>query len=291
MTTRFECPLEFTGRDEIDDIVDQLPVIELIPESYFFGRRAHFLKKLGDKGTPVVMHSVDLSLGTDEPLKSAHLEQVRRVMDQVNTVVYSDHLCMTSAGGIEIGQLTTLPFSTKIADIVAKKIDTIQKSINVPFMIENITNRFLFPDSDLTEPEFLNRVLHRTGCGLLLDITNTYINSVNHKFDPIEWLEEVDLSYLMGVHLAGGIREGGFVYDTHSRAVHARAWDLLDWVCGRAMPAATIVEWDQDTPTLDRLMREVGKAEKILASHTRSAVGSARSRVLHRPSVEAGVAL
>ena len=148
-----ECSSELAGREDADMLFKEVSSLEIIPESYFFGKKSEFIKRLGMSQTPVIGHCVDLSIGTDEPLDKTHLRQTKEVLDKVNTVIFSDHLCMTHASGIDIGQLTTLPFTHKVVDVVCRKIDQVRKEFPQPFMIENITNRFLYPGNEMEETD------------------------------------------------------------------------------------------------------------------------------------------
>lgn len=260
-----ECSLELAGRDDIDLILSRVSSLEIIPESYFFNKRESFVKQLGVSQIPIVAHCVELSLGSDEALNREHLDRVKSVMDQMNCVIFSDHLCMTNINDIEIGQLTTLPFTQEVADVVCRKLEIIQKEVQLPFMLENITNRFLYPHNTLSEPEFINSILRRSGCGFLLDVTNLYINSVNFGFDPYQWFDQILAQSVMGIHLAGGIKEEGMLYDTHSRPVPKPVWTLLDYVLQRCHPDVVIIEWDQHMPATERLIKEVQVAETLVA--------------------------
>lgn len=261
-----ECSSELALRDDVDTLFTEISSIEIIPESFFQNKRADFIKRLGESQQPVIGHCVELSLGSDEPLDRKHLDETKAVLDKVNCVIFSDHLCMTRASGIEIGQLTTLPFTQKVSDVVARKVDQIQKEFSQPFMIENITNRFIYPGNDLEEPHFINEVTRKTGCGHLLDITNLYINSVNFKFDPYKWIDKLNSKAVMGIHLAGGVKEGGVLYDTHSRMVPKPVWDLLAYVLKKSRPDVIIIEWDQHMPETARLIEECHYGEDFLES-------------------------
>lgn len=261
-----ECSSELAGRDDVDTLFTEVTSLEIIPESFFHGKRAEFIKRLGLSQQPVIGHCVELSIGADEPLDRKHLDQTKAVLEKVNCVIFSDHLCMTRASGIEIGQLTTLPFTQKVVDVVSRKVEQIQKEFPQPFMIENITNRFLYPGNEFDEPEFINKVTRNAGCGLLLDVTNLYINSVNHKFNPYRWVDKIDGKSIMGIHLAGGVKEGGVLYDTHSRQVPKPVWDLLAYVLGKSRPEVIIIEWDQHMPSTDRLIEECRYGEDFIRS-------------------------
>lgn len=279
-----ECSSELAEREDVDILFHEVSSLEIIPESFFFGKKQEFIKRLGKSQQPVIGHCVELSIGTDEPLDKTHLYQTKAVLDQVNCVIFSDHLCMTRASGIEIGQLTTLPFTQAVVDVVCRKIEEVQKVIKQPFMIENITNRFLYPANEFDEPDFINAVTRRVGCGMLLDVTNLYINSVNHKFNPYRFIDKLDGDSIMGVHLAGGVKDGGVLYDTHSKAVPKAVWDLLGYALRKSRPDVLIVEWDQHMPSTERLIEECRYGEKFIRNLKRP------SPTMRRPKVHASAA-
>lgn len=252
--------------EELADNFIEFKCFELIPENFVdHPHRTYFLDLLRKASTPVFIHAVGLSLGTDEPLKSKHLDQVLAIGDQVNMVSFSEHLSMTESGGIEIGQLTPIPWSIKTSDVVIKKIEQIQKKISVPFALEHTAHKFFYPTSELSEPEFINRILDRTGCDLMLDLHNVHCNSVNSGFDPHEWLEAVKINTVSSIHLAGGyIDKYGTLQDAHNEAVPEPVWDLLDYVLKRITPQAIIVERTSNYPGFSKVMAEIERAEQAL---------------------------
>lgn len=253
------------ANDEIVASLDRLSCLELIPENFFDGRRRDFLSKLKASGLPVLVHSVEVSFGTVEPLKEDHLERVLEVAGEVNMVNYSDHLCMTEAGGVEIGQLTPIPWTIECADIVCRNIEAIQRRVSVPVSIENITNRFVIPDTELSETEFINRILERTGCTLLLDLNNVHTNATNFHYDPFEWIDQILLDRVDAIHLAGGyVDEDGTLIDSHNRIVPPRVWELYEYVCNRILPRYTIVERTSDPGPWETVLAEVDMARDII---------------------------
>ena len=265
--------VEWTERLEEDVLshIDQLSCFELIPENFFFNRRRDFLKRLGKTNIPVLIHGVELSVGTDQPFKQKHFDAIREIADYVNTVNFSDHLSITEAGGVEIGQLTPIPWSIEACDAVCRNIDAIQSQIQVPFLIENVANRFVFPETELRETEFINLVVKRTGCYLLLDLHNIHVNSHNFGYDPFEWVSEIDMDLVEGIHIAGGFYdEDGTLVDGHSSLAPDRVWDLYRYVCERTLPSCTIVEWTENPPPFEILMGDVERANSILAETSRT---------------------
>jgi len=250
---------------DFQKLLDHVDIVEFIAEAAFFDKRSEFLDQLKYKNIPVLGHSVELSIGTDEPVKEKHLEDIKQVLEPLNSLVYSDHLCLTEADGVSLGQLTTLPFTQEASDLCCRKIEKVMKIMGAyPFLMENITNRFIVPDCPMKETEFINSVTRRSGAGLLLDLTNLFINGKNFKFDPIEWLEEIDLKSIKGIHLAGGEKEDNYYYDSHSMAVPDEVWVLYKYILERAKPQVTIIEWDQNPPPALRLVEEVTKARAIV---------------------------
>ena len=138
-------------------------------------------------------------------------------------------------------------------------------------MIENITNRFVVPDCPLSETDFINTILDKTGCKMLVDLANTHINSVNHKFDPYKWLDQINLDAIEGVHLAGGDEEDGVLYDSHATNVPKPVWDLYQYLVQKKKPNVTIIERDQNIPTFELLMKEVDVANSILFADKKQA--------------------
>lgn len=251
---------------ELADNFVEFQCFELIPENFVDNsHRAYFLEQLKEASTPVFIHAVGLSLGTDEPLKSKHLDDVLKIGDQVNMVNFSEHLSMTESGGIEIGQLTPIPWSIKASDVVIRKIEQIQKRISVPFALEHTAHKFFYPTSELTEPEFINRILDRTGCELMLDLHNVHCNSTNAGYNPHDWLREVNIARVSSIHLAGGyVDKYGTLQDAHDNPVPDAVWSLLEHVLTMITPKAIIVERTSNYPGFKNLMAEVKRANDLL---------------------------
>lgn len=253
--------------DDIVEILPDLDIFELIPENFLNDQHAWFLQELGKAGTPVIVHGIELSLGTDDSFRQGHFDFMKKIGDQVNLVAMSDHICMTHAGGVGIGQLTTLPFTQRGLDVFCEHVETMKRQIHVPIVLENIANQFYFPHGDYTETAFINELLARTGAYLLIDLHNIYANSQNFGFDPYDWMNAITLDRVWAVHLAGGYYdEDQFLEDAHSSPVPEPVWEMLRWLCSRQMPAAVIVERTSDYPGIEALMAEVQRAKTIMTS-------------------------
>jgi uncharacterized protein (UPF0276 family) len=254
--------------------LDRLSCVEIIAENFFHDRFANFLAAVKKNGTPVAVHGVLLSVGSMEPLREDHLKKMLDVGSRVNMVNFSEHLSMTQVGGVDLDALTPLAWNEEVADLISRKIERIQSKLKVSFLIENVSNRFVVPDSDYSETEFINRILDNTGCGLLLDVTNVYTNSVNFKFDPYEWLGQINMEAVQLVHLAGGYYDpDGFLMDSHDNRVSSEAWDLYRHVCARTGAFMTIIERTGNFPQFAELSAELDRARNIVSSAHRTDMG------------------
>ncbi|HXW53519.1 MAG TPA: DUF692 domain-containing protein [Myxococcota bacterium] len=252
--------------------------IEVIPENFFFAERIQLtesLRRLKATKKPILFHGVELSIGSSEPLKRDHLSNMMRLMEILEPTVYSEHLSMTEASGVEIGQLTPLLWTKELADYIAQKIRYVQASVGIPFLIENISNRFVLPYTEITETNFINRILNSAKCGLLLDITNVLTNSVNYDFDPYIWIDALDLSFVRQIHLAGGARDSDNVLeDSHDQAVWDESWQLYAYVIRKLGPIPTVIERTGNIPQFDSLVQEAKKARQIQETYGLTAMAA-----------------
>jgi uncharacterized protein len=214
----------------------------------------------------VTVHGIGLSVGSATGLDREYLSKIKRVSDIANASYYSEHLCMTRAPGISIGHLAPLQFTEDVLKRTIRNVRFAQEFLERPLALENVTYTIAMPRSEMSQPEFFQRLVDATGCGVLLDVTNVYINSCNHHFDPREFLAGMPLHQVMHIHLAGGYWSDGVLVDSHSRPVHEESWELLEAVIGETAVRACIIEHDQDFPDrLDFLLEQVARARAIMA--------------------------
>jgi uncharacterized protein (UPF0276 family) len=258
---------------EIQANIEQIGCLELIPENFFQDLTNFCPKKifqvLYERKIPVIVHSIGLSLGSLEPFKESYFGKILEIADQVpSTVSLSDHLCMTERNGSAIGQLTTIPYNEDTLDCVTKKLELIRTKTDVPFAIENITHCFVVPGQELTETQFINQLIERTGVDLLLDLNNIYTNGVNFGLDPYEWLSEIDLDCVSSIHLAGGyVDENRFLQDGHCEKVPEPVWELFEHVIQTAgRPITTIVErtWRNEAQGIKPILEDQFRAQSVL---------------------------
>jgi uncharacterized protein len=267
-----------------DDIVasaDRIDFLEVISDQYLYAppERVDRLLRLRDQ-FPLIPHGVGLSVGTATPLDAGYLDRLAWFVAATDAAWFSDHLSFTKVPETDIEQLTPLWFTEESLDAVCRNVRQLKARIPQPmFLLENITYYFPIPDSDMNEARFLTRVLEDTDTGLLLDVNNVWVNSVNLHFDPYEFLRSIPLDRVVQIHLAGGREVQGLVFDTHSTAVNEEVWRLLDFVLARCDVKAILLEWDQDWPEFDQLLDHLDRARGMLR-RVRPVAAAARGTAL-----------
>lgn len=244
-------------RDFIRSDSDTFDVVEVIPDLLWrdAGRGAQpryaddpdgvrFIEGVAAH-KPLLCHSIGLSIGSAERFETEHVEQIRSWWERFRFPWHSDHLAYQRVDlddrPVQAGITLPLALDAETLDLLVPRIRRVLHEIPVPFLLENNVYFFELPEADLDEPEFLNELSDRSGCGLLLDVHNLYVNSRNHGIDPDDWLSRIDLSKVVEVHVAGGMEVGGFYVDAHSGRMSEPVWRLLREVLAGAPSVAAVV--------------------------------------------------
>jgi uncharacterized protein len=212
---------------------------------------------------PMTAHGIGLSIGTDVPLDLAYLDKVASIVERLQAPAYSEHLAFTRAPGRDLANLLPLPKTEEVAEAIITKVRLVQSRIPVPFLLENISYLFEWPESRMTDVAFLNLICSETGAGLLLDVENLYLNAHNHGFDPHAFLDDLPAGIVKEVHVAGGVAvhkdflARPFLADSHSHPVPDGALDLLDRVLVRHRPDAIVLERDDRLQEFDEILADV----------------------------------
>jgi len=240
--------------------------LEVLSENYLVpgGKPLEFLDRIRAR-YPMVMHGVALSIGGTDPLDLTYLRALRGLIDRVDPAWVSDHLCWTGVGGARLHDLMPLPFSEEALAHVASRVHAVQELLGRRLVLENVSSYYAFPSDEMTEWQFVSALVARTGCELLLDVNNVYVSSVNHRFDPFEYIAALPRAAIRQVHLAGHSREAGRLIDTHDRPVCAEVWSLYEWAIGELGPIPTMIERDGDVPPLAELLAELDIARQASA--------------------------
>ncbi|WP_415868133.1 DUF692 domain-containing protein [Burkholderia ubonensis] len=220
---------------------------------------------------PVSVHGVCLSIGGQSPLDPRHLARFRDVVARYEPVLVSEHLAWSSHGGAFYNDLLPLPYTQSTLDRVCAHVDQIQDAIARPLLLENPSTYVGFASSTMSETEFIAAVARRTGCGLLLDVSNAFVSATNHGCSAADYLAAFPLEHVGEIHLAGlseqrDDEDEPLLIDSHDRPVAGPVWQLYASVIARTGPVPTLVEWDSQLPDWPVLHAQVLEARRIMAA-------------------------
>lgn len=216
---------------------------------------------------PLSLHGVGMSLGSTDPLDRGHLAKLARLVARTEPALVSEHLCWSGVGGRHLNDLLPLPYTEEALDHVVARVGQIQEMLGRELLVENVSTYLAFADADIPEWEFVAAVAQRSGCKLLLDVNNIYVNAINHGFDPDRYLTAIPAAAVAEIHLAGFDATGPCVIDTHGAAVAPAVWALFERAVARLGPRPTLIEWDVDIPEFAVLRGEAATAQSILDAH------------------------
>ena len=250
---------------EILDAPPPVAWMETHPENYFGdgGAPLRVLERIRSR-YPLSFHGVGLSLGSTDPIDHTHLHKLNVLIDRFEPAFVSEHLSWSSVGGRSFNDLLPLPYTAESLDHVCARIDEVQTALKRPLLIENITRYLTWQDSTIPEGDFMAEAARTTGCGILLDINNVYVNAVNFGLDPLEFLRAIPAQAVWEIHLAGFDRFGRWLIDTHGQVVHPDVWALYQWAIHHFGPRPTLIEWDTNLPPLRVLVEQAKQADAIL---------------------------
>lgn len=256
------------------DVLGMLPAIgffEVHAENYMVdgGPFHHFLGRIRAH-YPLSLHGVGLSIGGEGTLDEQHLDRLAELVRRYEPASFSEHLAWSSHGDVFFNDLLPLPYDSVTLARVCEHIDRVQERLQRRMLIENPATYVEFATSTMDEGQFLRAVLSRTGCGLLLDVNNAYVSSVNHGRDAWKFISALPLGTVGEIHLAGFARDhdaagAPLLIDNHGAAVDDAVWALYDRVIARLGPVPTLLERDNNIPSLPVLLAEAQRAEDLMA--------------------------
>ena len=239
--------------------------LEIISENYLVpgGKPLHFLDAIRGR-YPMVMHGVALSIGGTDALATDYLRDLKALADRVQPGWVSDHLCWTGVAGHTLHDLLPLPLTHAALLHVAQRVEQVQDALGRRLVLENASTYLRFAADEMSEPQFLAALVRRTGCGLLLDVNNVYVSSVNHGFDSRAYIDTLPGEAVVQLHLAGhSAGSDGLLIDTHDAPVCAAVWDLYAHTLRRMGFKPTMIERDDHIPALNELLVELAVARQI----------------------------
>lgn len=258
-------------REFLDDLskLDPKPVdfLEIAPENWMYvgGRRGKKFEAYAEL-YPIVCHGLSLSVGGPAPLDFQFLDALKTFFNKFNIAIYSEHLSYCSDKQGQLYDLLPIPFTEEAVHYVAERIRMVQAHLERALAIENVSY-YCAPGQQLKEIDFLNAVLDEADCELLLDVNNVYVNSVNHGYDPHAFLKALPTDKIRYIHIAGHLQlEDDLIVDTHGADVIDPVWDLLQLTYEQHGIIPTLLERDNDVPSLEHLLNETKHIQTIQAA-------------------------
>ena len=264
----------------VQAIMDRSPALgflEIHSENYFTagGASRRALTRLR-ADYPISAHGVGLSLGSASPLATHHLDCLADLVDWLEPVLISEHLSWGAVDDRHLNDLLPLPYTCEALAHMVRAVDIVQTRLKRRILIENVSSYLVLPGAEMSEWEFLAGLSAQSGCGLLLDVNNVYVNACNHGFDPGTYLDAVPAAAIEELHVAGHslqrFDDESIVVDTHDGPVAPAVWDLLCRTLARCGPRPVLVEWDSQLPPFAQLEQQAALATACMEQqHARAA--------------------
>lgn len=244
--------------------------IEVHSENFFgAGGRERSVLERARAHYPVSLHGVGLALGSAASDDHRHAERLAALVERIEPVFVSEHICWARTRLAHLGDLLPLPLTEEALALVAERVERLQERLRRRVLLENVSAYVRFGASTMSEGEFLAALAQRSGCGLLLDVNNLYVNERNFGDSAAAALEAIPTHAVGEMHLAGHLVTPDGVIDTHSDRVAPAVWSLYRRALARFGPVPTLIEWDTDLPALPTLIGEAGEAQAEMAHHVR----------------------
>lgn len=256
------------------DILDDAPDIgwfEIHAENYMGeGGPPHAYLTAVRESYPLSLHGVGLSIGGSGPLDKAHLDRLKALVDRYQPSLFSEHLAWSSHDTVYLNDLLPLPYTEETLQRVCAHIDEVQVTLQRPMLLENPSTYVAFTETSMSEVEFLREIVRRTGCGLLLDVNNVFVQATNHGFEPIDFLDSFPAEHVGEIHLGGHAEDededgSALLIDDHGHEVADPVWSLFAHALARTGPKPTLIEWDNDVPAWPQLFAEAKRADAVIA--------------------------
>lgn len=256
------------------DILDDAPDIgwfEVHAENYMGeGGAPHAYLTAVRERYPLSLHGVGLSIGGAGPLDKDHLGRLRALAERYEPALFSEHLAWSSHDTVYLNDLLPLPYTEETLQRVCDHIGEVQEMLQRPMLLENPSTYVAFAETSMSEVEFLREIVRRTGCGLLLDVNNVFVQATNHGFDATAYLDSFPAEHVGEIHLGGHAEDqdedgAALLIDDHGREVADPVWALYARALARTGAKPTLIEWDNDVPAWPELFAEARRADAVIA--------------------------
>ena len=238
--------------------------MEVAPENWMTvgGKAGKNFRAFAEK-YPMVLHGLSLSIGGPDELNVAFVKALKKFKTEIKSPIYSEHLSYCSDGG-QLYDLMPIPFTEEAVNHVADRVMKVQDILGERMALENVSYYLTQPQSEMTEVEFINAVLSKADCLLHLDVNNIHVNSVNHRYDPIQFLDQLPTERIAYIHIAGHYNEAeDLVVDTHGAKVIENVWDILEHTYKDYGVYPTLLERDFNFPPVAELLSEVSRINQL----------------------------
>ncbi|HHI93687.1 MAG TPA: DUF692 domain-containing protein [Gammaproteobacteria bacterium] len=237
---------------------------EVISENFMVdgGNPLRILDAVADR-YPLALHGVSMNLGGTDPLDRDYLNRLKGLVERVNPVRVSDHLCWTRHGGHHLHDLLPLPYTEESVKHVAERIGIVQDYLQRRILIENVSSYAEFTENSINESAFLSTVAKTADCYILLDVNNIVVSAHNHGFDAESYLQNIPIERVQQIHLAGHTVQEPLLIDTHDHPIADPVWELYRQTIHRLGEVPTMIERDDNIPPLTELLLELNEARQI----------------------------
>lgn len=247
---------------------DSVSWVEVVSENYMNWKYHSATSSLDTllkirQNVPVALHGVSLSIGSTDSLDPIYLKELKNLIIMVEPLSISDHISWTGVGGKNSHDLLPMPFTKEAVTLLCERIDQVQNYLGRKIVLENISSYLEFAEQEMTEAEFIASIVKDSGCSLLLDVNNIFVNSINHGLDPVKYLHTMPIQSIEYVHLAGHKIENGLCIDTHGSPVCPEVWDIYRQVCTILPNNRAMIERDDNIPAWIELEKELINLREI----------------------------
>ena len=247
---------------------DKPRFIEFAPENWMkIG--GYWRKKLNEiaEKYPITTHGLSLSIGSPDPLDMEFLNDLKKFFREIPVQVYSEHLSYSKCNNAHLYDLLPIPFREDAVKHIVQRIKTVQEILERKIALENVS--YYTPvGAEMDEASFISAIVRESGCNLLLDVNNVYVNSFNHQYDPKEFIKKLPLDQVAYMHIAGHEKvSDDLIIDTHGQAVIDPVFELFDWTLNYVSPVPVLLERDFNFPVMSEILSEVKRVQSIADKH------------------------
>jgi uncharacterized protein (UPF0276 family) len=258
--------------EEIAANPGQVSWFEALSENYMVpgGNPLRWLDRLR-RDYPMALHGVSLSIGSIDPLDRRYLDELKALVERVQPMWVSDHLCFTGLRGQNMHDLLPLPYTEEALNHVAERVMAVQDHLGRRLVLENVSSYVTYAASELSEWEFIAELAKRADCEILLDVNNVHVSAFNHEFDAMAFLRAMPRERVRQFHLAGHTHKGSHIIDTHDEPIVPDVWSLYAEAVKLFPGVPTMIERDANIPPYAELLAELDEARRIAGTVTRRA--------------------